>query len=52
MKINMKNNPMSLQKKWNYEDFLPASEEETESLVAMRESVGFWRDGIRRLKKK
>ncbi len=47
----MKNNPMSLQKKWNYEDFLPASEEEKESLVAMRESVGFWRDGFRRLKK-
>ncbi len=51
MKIKMKNNPMSLQKKWNYEDFLPASEEEKESLVAMRESVGFWRDGFRRLKK-
>lgn len=32
-------------------DFLPADKEEKESLVVMRESVNFWKDGIRRLKK-
>ncbi len=32
-------------------DFLPANKEEKQSLVVMRESVSFWRDGIRRLKK-
>lgn len=47
----MKTNPISLQNKWNPEDFLPATEEEKENLVAMRESVGFWKDGFRRLKK-
>jgi oligopeptide transport system permease protein len=31
--------------------FLPATEEEKQSLNVMRESVGFWRDGARRLKK-
>ncbi len=33
------------------EDFLPASNDEKKSLVIMRESVNFWKDGIRRLKK-
>ena len=47
----MNKNPMSLQKNWNPEDFLPATDAEKESLVAMRESVGFWKDGFRRLKK-
>ncbi|MDF2543043.1 MAG: ABC-type dipeptide/oligopeptide/nickel transport system, permease component [Herbinix sp.] len=47
----MKNNPITLQKKWNPEDFQPATEQEKENLIAMRESVGFWKDGIRRLKK-
>ena len=47
----MNNNPLSLQKKWNTEDFLPATDAEKESLVVMRESVGFWKDGFRRLKK-
>jgi oligopeptide transport system permease protein len=47
----MNNNPITLQKKWNPEDFLPATNEEKENLVVMRESVGFWRDGLRRLKK-
>ncbi|MCH5294532.1 MAG: ABC transporter permease [Treponema sp.] len=42
-------NPLSLQ--LNVEDFLPASAEEKESLVIMRESVGFWKDGIRRFRK-
>lgn len=32
-------------------DFLPADESEKQSLVVMRESVGFWKDGVRRLKK-
>jgi oligopeptide transport system permease protein len=44
-------NPVTLQKKWNPEDFQPATDKEKENLVVMRESVGFWRDGFRRLKK-
>ncbi len=32
-------------------DFLPAAEEEKQSLTVMRESVSFWRDGLRRFKK-
>lgn len=35
----------------NVDDFLPADEGEKQSLVVMRESVSFWRDGIRRFKK-
>lgn len=35
----------------NADDFLPAGDEEKQSLVVMRESVGFWKDGVRRLKK-
>ena len=46
---NIKKNPLSMQ--LNAEDFLPASNEEKQSLVIMRESVNFWKDGIRRLKK-
>lgn len=42
-------NPLSLQLK--AEDFMPASQEEKESLNIMRESVNFWKDGLRRLKK-
>lgn len=45
----MKKNPLSLQLK--AEDFLPASKAEKESLDVMRESVNFWKDGMRRLKK-
>ena len=33
------------------EDFLPASKEEKEGLVVMRQSVSFWQDGFRRLLK-
>lgn len=47
----MKENPISFQRKWNPEDFLPATDEEKESLVIMRESVSFWKDGFRRLRK-
>ena len=31
--------------------FVPADPEEKESLVIMRESVGFWKDGLRRFRK-
>ncbi len=44
-----KKNKLSFQ--LNVEDFIPASSEEKESLVIMRESVGFWQDGFRRFKK-
>ncbi len=47
----MQQNPLSFQSKLKPEDFLPASQEEKESLVIMRESVGFWKDGFRRLRK-
>lgn len=47
----MNKNPLSLQLNIKPEDFLPASEEEKESLVVMRESVSFWKDGFRRLAK-
>lgn len=32
-------------------DFLPADKDEKQSLVIMRKSVNFWKDGLRRLKK-
>ncbi|MBR1877164.1 MAG: ABC transporter permease [Lachnospiraceae bacterium] len=35
----------------NVDDFVPATADEKESLVIMRESVGFWKDGFRRFKK-
>jgi oligopeptide transport system permease protein len=47
----MKKNPLSFQLDLNPDDFLPASEEEKESLVVMRESVSFWKDGMRRFVK-
>ncbi len=42
-------NQLSMQ--FDISDFLPAEETEKQSLNVMRESVGFWRDGIRRFKK-
>ncbi|MDD4849642.1 MAG: ABC transporter permease [Gemmiger sp.] len=42
-------NPLSLQ--LNADDFNLASGEEKQSLVVMRESVSFWKDGFRRLGK-
>ncbi len=45
----MKTNPLSMQLRLDPEDFLPASQEEKQGLVVMRESVGFWKDGLRRL---
>ena len=47
----MKKNPLSFQLDLNPDDFLPASEEEKQSQVIMRESVSFWKDGFRRLRK-
>ena len=47
----MKQNPISFQLKLNPEDFLPATEEEKHSQIIMRESVSFWKDGMRRLVK-
>ena len=35
----------------NVDDFAPASDSEKESLSVMRESVSFWKDGLRRLRK-
>ncbi len=46
-----KKNPLSFQMNLSPEDFLPASENEKQSLVVMRDSVGFWKDGLRRLLK-
>lgn len=47
----MKQNPLSFHIKVNPEDFEPASQEEKESQIVMRESVSFWKDGFRRLMK-
>ena len=42
-------NPISFQ--LNVDDFLPATDEEKQSLVQMRPSVSFWKDAMRRLRK-
>lgn len=42
-------NPLSLQLK--VDDFIPASADEKQSLVIMRESVSFWKDGLRRFRR-
>ena len=47
----IKKNPLSFQLDLAPEDFLPASKDEKESLVVMRDSVSFWKDGLRRLRK-
>lgn len=47
--MTMKKNPFSMQ--LNAEDFIPATEEEKQGKVFMRESVGFWKDGFRRFRK-
>ncbi len=44
-----KKKPLSLQ--LNVSDFLPANQDEKQSLVIMRSSVSFWRDGLRRFSK-
>ncbi|WFR59747.1 ABC transporter permease [Anaerocolumna sp. AGMB13025] len=45
----MKQNTFSFQLK--VDDFLPASDDEKQSLVQLRPSVSFWKDAINRLKK-
>lgn len=47
----MKDNPLSLQRKFSEEDFSLASQDEKKSLVVMRDSVSFWKDGFRRFVK-
>ena len=47
--MDRKKNPVSLHLK--AEDFELASSDEKESLIIMRESVNFWKDGLRRLRK-
>ena len=42
-------NPISFQ--LNVEDFLPATDEEKQSLVQMRPGVSFWKDALGRLRK-
>lgn len=47
----MNKNPLSFQLTLDPADFLPATDEEKQSQVIMRESVSFWKDGMRRLLK-
>lgn len=47
--MSEKKNPLSMQ--LDVSDFLPATEEEKQQLVVMRESVSFWKDGLRRLRR-
>ena len=47
--MDRKKNPVSLHLK--AEDFELASSDEKESLIIMRESVNFWKDGMRRLRR-
>ena len=49
MSDTIQKNPLSFQLK--VEDFIPASADEKDSLVIMRESVGFWKDGMRRFRR-
>ena len=49
--MDMKKNPLSFQLKLDPEDFLPATKNEQDQLVVMRESVSFWKDGMRRFRK-
>ena len=44
-----KKNPLSFQLK--VDDFLPATDEERQSLAQLRPSVSFWKDAMRRLRK-
>ena len=47
----MENKKQILSMQLNVDDFAPASDSEKESLSVMRESVSFWKDGLRRLRK-
>jgi len=44
-----KKNPLSFQP--DFSDFLPATEQERQNMIVMRESVSFWKDGFRRFRK-
>lgn len=46
--MEKKKNPLSFQLDLKPEDFLPATTEEQQQLVVMRDSVSFWKDGLRR----
>ena len=46
----MENKKQILSMQLNVDDFAPASDSEKESLSVMRESVSFWKDGLRRLR--
>ena len=48
---NVANAHRALSFQLNADDFLPATQDEKESLVVMRESVSFWKDGLRRFRK-
>jgi len=47
--VDNKKKPLSFH--LDVSDFLPADEREKQSMVVMRESVSFWKDGFRRLRK-
>ena len=47
----MENKKQILSMQLNVDDFAPASDSEKESLCVRRESVSFWKDGLRRLRK-
>lgn len=49
--MEKKKNPLSLQLDLKPEDFLPATQDEQQQLVVMRDSVSFWKDGLRRFRK-
>lgn len=46
---NLEKNPSGLH--LTADDFAPATQDEKQSLVVMRASVNFWKDGLRRLRK-
>ena len=48
--MEMKKNPLSFQ--LNVDDFVPATDEEKQSLVIMRDSVSFWKPGCAPNRKK
>ncbi len=47
--IKLKKNPFSLQ--LNAEDFLPASSDDKQQLIVMRESTTYWKDAMQRFRK-
>ena len=49
MEGKIKKNPVTLQ--LDVSDFLPADESEKQSLVVMRESSSFFKDGVKRLQR-